>query len=153
MTGLSASAVGHARRKRGISAANESFTPPIPWNELPLGQKPDAEIAREIGCSGPTVSKARKRLGIPAFGVAATRKTGKKGTDWDEQPLGQMPDAELARRLGVDHTTVTGARRRRGIKAYKMPKQTWLDRAYRDLKFKWDDIEAVEARLRELKRR
>lgn len=38
-----------------------------------------------------------------------------KGITWDEQPLGQISDTILAKRLGVDRTAVTAARNRRGI--------------------------------------
>src|SRR3990167_4450763 len=44
-----------------------------------------------------------------------------KGIDWDAQPLGQVSDAEVARRLGVYPPVVGGARRRRGIPAYRGP--------------------------------
>lgn len=38
-----------------------------------------------------------------------------RGIKWDEQPLGRVPDTELAARLGVVQSAVTDARRRRGI--------------------------------------
>ena len=38
--------------------------------------------------------------------------------EWDAQPLGQMPDAELARQLGVSRYTVAYARRARGIPSH-----------------------------------
>lgn len=40
------------------------------------------------------------------------------GVNWDDQPLGRVPDRELARSLGVTQQTVTGVRRRRGIKPF-----------------------------------
>lgn len=45
--------------------------------------------------------------------------TGPKGIDWDAQPLGKVPDRELARRLGVDRSTVGQARRRRKIDEWR----------------------------------
>lgn len=44
--------------------------------------------------------------------------------DWDAQPLGQVPDVELAQRLGVSKDVVGYARRRRGIaKTPKSPER------------------------------
>jgi hypothetical protein len=40
-----------------------------------------------------------------------------RGIDWDAQPLGRVPDREIARRLGVHSSAVTQARARRGIAA------------------------------------
>lgn len=42
-----------------------------------------------------------------------------KGIDWDAQPLGQVPDRELARRLHVHPSTVSSARTRRRIPALR----------------------------------
>jgi len=39
--------------------------------------------------------------------------------DWDKQPLGQVSDAVLARRLGCSPFNVAQVRRRRGITAYR----------------------------------
>ena len=41
-----------------------------------------------------------------------------KGIDWKSQPLGQVADGELARKLGVSSSAVSHARRRRGIPGY-----------------------------------
>jgi len=38
--------------------------------------------------------------------------------DWDTQPLGEMPDRELANALGVTRPTVRMQRLRRGIPAF-----------------------------------
>ncbi len=35
--------------------------------------------------------------------------------EWDDVPLGQMPDVYIARSLGLSHTAVIYARQRRGI--------------------------------------
>lgn len=44
--------------------------------------------------------------------------SGRKGIDWGAQPLGQLPDSELARQLGVSQSVVTRARRRRDIEPF-----------------------------------
>jgi len=50
------------------------------------------------------VQRARNKRGIK-----------RKYVDWDVQPLGEVSDSELARKLGVDRSTVSSARRNRGI--------------------------------------
>lgn len=45
-----------------------------------------------------------------------------KGIDWNSQPLGLMPDTNIARPLGVDHSAVRRQRVKRGIPTYKAPK-------------------------------
>lgn len=41
-------------------------------------------------------------------------------TDWDKQPLGEMPDADIARAVGVDRSTVMRHRTRRGIPPFEV---------------------------------
>lgn len=41
------------------------------------------------------------------------------GIDWDAQPLGEMTDTDLARRLGCCRSAVSQARERRGIPRYE----------------------------------
>lgn len=41
-----------------------------------------------------------------------------RGIVWDDQPLGREPDRAIARRLGVNRTTVARARRARGVRAF-----------------------------------
>ena len=45
------------------------------------------------------------------------------GIDWSAQPLGQMTDAALARRLGVCRRAVEKARTRRGIARFIRPRK------------------------------
>jgi hypothetical protein len=48
-------------------------------------------------------------------------KVGEKvGIDWDKVPLGKVSDAEIAKALGVNRSTVTGARRTRDISRAKV---------------------------------
>jgi len=46
--------------------------------------------------------------------------------DWSVQPLGQMPDSEIARACGVNSSTVTRARQRLGIQTFSLsPVSNW----------------------------
>lgn len=42
----------------------------------------------------------------------------RQGINWDEQPLGKIPDVELAKKLGVSNVAVGRARRRRKIPVF-----------------------------------
>jgi Mn-dependent DtxR family transcriptional regulator len=83
----------------------------VDWDEEPLGDVPDAEIAEKLEVSRSAVMKARKKRGIK--GTRAPRKP--KKINWKKQPLGEKFDAEIARDLGVDATTVRRAREKLGI--------------------------------------
>ena len=83
----------------------------INWDEQPLGEVTDKQLAVKLGVTAQAVCKARNRRGIP--GTRAARSQLK--IDWSKQPLGIEFDAEIARRLGVDAKTVTTARKRLGI--------------------------------------
>jgi len=54
----------------------------IPWDEVGLGERPDAEIAREIGRHVSAVGQARRERGIPPAG-----KLGRKPANEDEAAL------------------------------------------------------------------
>lgn len=49
------------------------------------------------------------------------------GVDWDQQPLGRVSDAEIARTLGVNKSVVRRARGRRGISACDSPDRAEID--------------------------
>ena len=78
------------------------------WDEQPLGQVPDGELAERLGVTRSAVSNARLRRGIPAV-------TTVEHVDWDNEPLGEMTDVELARRTGRNPSSVASARRLRHI--------------------------------------
>lgn len=57
------------------------------------------------------------------LGSLGLRRGQKAGIDWDAQPLGQVPDSELARQLGITQPTVSTARQRRGIRVFHEPRK------------------------------
>jgi hypothetical protein len=83
----------------------------IDWDDEPLGDITDAEIAKELGVTVQSVLRARKKRGIPP----TRERRNPLDVDWDAQPLGKESDVVIANRLGVDPTTVGKARRDRGI--------------------------------------
>ena len=78
----------------------------------------DAQIAEALGRNASVVRAKREELGLPR-----QKRLREDPIDWDEQPLGQMPDYEIARRLGVTRARVLRARQALGIPAYKGPYQ------------------------------
>lgn len=123
------------------------------WDSLPLGEKSDADIAREYGIKAGSVGGARRRRGIPSFVEEGQDRPARatKRVDWDVQPLGKMPDRLLQRRLGLKSvSSVIRARKYRGIPKYQPPKHKELVERYFEYQFRWDDLEAVEARYKEL---
>lgn len=73
---------------------------------------------------------------------------GRTGIDWNVQPLGQVPDPDLARRLGVSHKLVHYHRRRRGIPAAR-PRPPWTAAEELTLRLAWgyEEAEKIAARL------
>ncbi len=155
--GIHHATIRHARVRRGIPTYKKSKLEHerFDWTGAAFGTKSDVDIAHELGVKPTSVGSARRRRGIPAFVEdGQTPRTRRKlGIDWDDQPLGQMPDRVLQRKLGLKSvSSVSRARKYRGIPKFKPPTYTVLTNMYEELKEEWDDIHAVETRLIELSR-
>jgi len=93
----------------------------IDWSKQPIGKISDADLAEKIGVSQRTVSRYRNRLGITSFRQSSKTKSEAesraeaRAIDWDAQPLGEVPDRQLARKLGVGYAVVRGRRTERKI--------------------------------------
>ena len=87
------------------------------WDEQPLGQVTDKELADKLGVGVSTVAKARSRRGIKAINPV-------KDVDWSKEQLGKLPDGVIARDLDVPQHCVTRARSALGIPAFKRTKAT-----------------------------
>jgi superfamily II DNA or RNA helicase len=81
----------------------------INWDEQPLGQMPDAELAKRLNVTAPAVSKARRDRGI-----AGGHKHGTKVT-WTKELFDNATNTELAKRFGICKSTVSAARKRLGL--------------------------------------
>ena len=111
----------------------------IDWDNQPLGQIPDTQLAKLLSCAPSQVTLARHRRGIPSFteltGIDYPTKAA--GVNWDKQPLGGKPDCELAWELGVSEPRVAAARRARDIQTYQS--RTGIHRS-RSVRHKWEEI-------------
>jgi hypothetical protein len=98
------------------------------WDKLPLGEMVDSALAKAIGCTSHTVTLQRIKRGIEAHPDTRSYKSKRKSRyDWDKIPLGQKPDADIARELGCSNQLVWENRRLRGIESFtvKRPKEFW----------------------------
>ncbi len=90
----------------------------INWKSQPnLGRVSDTQLAHELGVTAQAVRYARLRLGIPQFRGKA--RLGRKGINWDLEPLGDVSDSVLAKKHQVCESTVSAARRLRKIQSKK----------------------------------
>lgn len=90
------------------------------WDEQPLGNIPDRVLAERLGVTTSLVGQQRRKRGICAAldaGVPPGPNPSRRprDIDWDSQPLGEVSDEEIARRLGVGSSTVGRKRQERGI--------------------------------------
>lgn len=82
----------------------------IDWSKVGLGERSDADIARELGTSDQLVGKIRREKGIPVC-----PPTQRLPIDWSTVDLAHRSSASLARELGVHEDTIKKARTRLGI--------------------------------------
>jgi hypothetical protein len=80
----------------------------INWDEQPLGEMSDRDLAKKIGVHPSLVSRIRKKRNIQVYARI----------NWDKQPLGLITDSELGEKLGVTRQQVCWARRRRNIEYF-----------------------------------
>ena len=105
---VSPSAVGHARRLRGVPVFRK-----VDWDSVcDLGMSTDSAISERLGVQYGLVWEARRRRGIQQRKVHSIM--------WNEvDELGRVPDSEVAKRLGVTQSSVSRARRRLGIVSFR----------------------------------
>lgn len=86
----------------------------IDWENQPLGEMKDRDLAEQLGVSESQILNKRKKYGIPSFNEPRVTKK----IDWSKEPLGEVPDTEIAKKHGIDKRSVGRARKRLGIKPY-----------------------------------
>ena len=85
-------AVSGRRSRRKRVADGSKFAPKATdWDNEPLGEIPDPQLAKMLGVTTNAVWRARKSRGIPS-----AHPSRLKGIDWSSEPLGEVPDALLA---------------------------------------------------------
>lgn len=126
----------------------------IDWDDQPLGEISDRQLARQLGVKWQRVTAARMertRARLNAEQQVIERRQRQAEADaiveaerraelarideeakrerawWDAQPLGEVPDTVIARRIGKSATLVREKRLERGIPAYVKP-DPWKNR-------------------------
>lgn len=99
------------------------------WESARLGERPDPEVAAELGCSPGLVLQARQKRGIPAF------KAGKPPPDPVASPTADLPDPDLSSRAGIQAylARIAGLVLREGIHPEAAKAAGTIGRAARDL--------------------
>jgi len=112
--GVSPSAVGDARRARGIAAIGNTAKLGIDWDKQPLGIRTDREIADRLGVHLGVVWKVRTSRGIPLapdrlVGTPEVRAeaVGLRRKGWTYRDIGEV--------YGVSETTVMRWLRKEGV--------------------------------------
>jgi hypothetical protein len=100
----------------------------IQWDCHPLGRVPDAELAKQLGVTISAVQAARRTRGITVYKHNGRKKYRNHRIKWDDQPLGELPDRELADQLGVEASEVGCARYKRGIPVFGSPDAEFMRR-------------------------
>lgn len=97
------------------------------WENVPFDTKSDWTIAQEMGLSPSFVRFKRRqferqgKINVAPHRLRARNTYAGKTIDWDAQPLGLVPDRELAKRLGVTDRVVRTARLYRNIPSAQGP--------------------------------
>lgn len=81
----------------------------INWDEQPLGQMPDSEIAKKLNVTATAVSYARRQRGINGENRYVKKVT------WTKELFENATNIELAKRFGICKSTVSAARKRLGL--------------------------------------
>ena len=126
--GIHATAVKAERGRRGI--LHVRVRSKAWWDRQPLGTMRDKDLAEALRMKPADISHQRRIRNIPPFSPGAITKQMldykevvdprpicRAPVNWDEQPLGKIPDPTLAKHLGVSVSSTVNARTRRGIPA------------------------------------
>lgn len=115
MNSVDKAALSEIRKQVNNTMGSETFDT-VPWKDMRWEDVPKVSRKKR--------RKTRKDKGTKADSFThywekeGKKKNARVGVDWDAQPLGNLPDQLLAKKLGVTDSTVFYARKRRGIPAY-----------------------------------
>jgi len=122
--GVTVRAVGKQRAKRGIPPAKtiekikkeiEEAASSIDWDAQPLGRLPDALLATNIKVPRSLVTHMRQERGIPPFTNKNSSPKKWDHIDWENLGLGQIPDTQISKKMGIPLETVRRHRKAMGI--------------------------------------
>ena len=112
--GIRSQYISKKRRSLGIPRYHVSRI--VKWDEVGLGTMPDDDLAKLLTISlkqeiaGYWVTLERRKRGILTFNRSLTK------IDWDEIPLGEVPDLRISQQLGICVARVWRARTSRNIR-------------------------------------
>ena len=105
-----------ARKRRSLGISRYASATAVEWDEVGLGTMPDEDLAELLTISLKQkiseywVTLERRKRGILTFNRSLTK------IDWDEIPLGEVPDLRIAQQLGIRVARVWRARTARNIR-------------------------------------
>jgi len=112
--GAAPRSVWSARERLGIKQVIKRKRSGSDWNRAIDNSKSNNELAYEYNVNETVVRQARKIRGLKSDNPSPKIV----GIDWDNQPLGQISDAEISRKLDVGKTGVRLQRIKRNIAPY-----------------------------------
>ena len=124
------------RRKR----RNKNFD----WDSVDWDTMSDSEVANKSGYCRASVAKKRRSMGLRRRPAIASRAGG---IQWERMPWQHFTDAYIAKRLKVHKQTVG---KRRSSTTQCPPGALAYQDVHSDLLLKWNDTDALRARLEEL---
>lgn len=122
----------------------------VDWNAdviARLGTVPDHVLAAELGCAVSTVDGIRRRLKIKSWAVQTGYTPPIAGwnkfdfPDWVYSELGKVHDSVIAKKLGLDKSTVGRFRTELGIPTYKESEHKRLEELIKPYLNKFNDCD------------
>lgn len=115
-----------ARLSLGILAFSSAH-PPLPAEAVELlGKVKDSYLARRFGLPKGLIFRQRELLKIPSYRVRPGKKQPTRHQAISLTDLGQMSDADTAKKLGMSVWRVASARRNAKIPAFRAPQDVLL---------------------------
>lgn len=108
------------KSKQRSRAESNRVIQSIDWDNQPLGQISDTQLANRLNISSSAVKRQREIREIPPSEVGENIANGRaflSTIDWTKQPLGVISDMKLAKILGCNRTTVSRYREKLGVES------------------------------------
>ena len=115
--GCAVGTVRDHRLRRGIKFTRGRPSKFVDWDSQPLGKMPDHVVAEKLKIGPDRVTRERQKRKIPNYGYFKFGKDNPTSSKWDNEPLGEVPDKELALKHGVTRQRIEQIRKMRGIES------------------------------------